>query len=384
MRVVLAAVLVAMTLFAAPAYAKGSPGFFASIPHNFMTGANHYFSTVGGWIESLLELLGLSEKLRIAAEGESCTSATRCAIGLVCVNVCTDAECDLFEKRCAKGPSRVQVLGEFSGCDGDDLCADGTLCTRTCPRGETCAAGSHRCMRPVEPAGSCSAAADCVATCAALPFPPIGTSGWLASCAQGSCRCAPVETRPDAARVVCPEGLGGAIACPAGTRSACTQGAHGPYLTCLTAPSYGGTCFTDAGCAEATCAEGAMPFCDMTEQVCKCRSSETQALTCATVADCAAAAACAEGEVAACIDGACACAQGGVTAACSTPADCAACQEDFSPVCQEGQCGCQRVTENVPVACAAVEDCGGVSCPAGFDKACIDAKCACTRTVIQE
>lgn len=384
MRVALVVVLLTMTLFAAPAYAKGSPGFFASIPRNFMTGAHHYFQTVGGWIEGLLEILGLSERLRVAAEGESCTSATRCAVGLACLNVCADATCDTYEKRCAEGPSTVQVLGEFSSCDGEDLCADGTTCMRTCAKGKDCGGRTHRCMRPAKPAVACTDAETCRAACAKLPFPPIGPSAWIARCVGGSCDCAPVEIAPDAERVRCPDGLGGAMSCPVGTREACTPGQAGPYLTCLTSPAYGGTCFTDNGCADAICPEGSSPFCEPTEQACRCRSSETTTIACDDVEDCSAAAACADGEVAACMNGACACAPAGVTTACATAVDCAACQEGFSPVCQEGACGCRRVIENVPVSCAAVEDCGGVSCPAGFDKACIDAKCACTRTVIQE
>ncbi len=391
MRSLFAALLVASSLLvAAPVRAAGPADVIASIPHDFMTGARFYFETVGGWFSSLLELLGLSERLRIASEGEGCSERTRCAPGLVCLNACDGADCEVYDKRCSQGPERVDILGEYSVCDTGNLCRDGTDCTRICPAGADCGGESHRCMRPVAVSGSCSADADCRAKCEAIPFPPIGPSAWRAQCVDGACGCAPVRIDPAAERVTCPDGTVGAFACPTGTREACTpaacpSGICPPYLTCLYAPAYGGTCFRDAGCADAACPEGASPFCDPDEKVCRCRSTEVTTISCTTPADCASAAACGENEVAACIDGACACAPAAVVTSCTNAAECSSdCPEGFGPACVDGACACQRVTENVPVACETVEQCGGVSCPAGFDKACIDGACACTRTVTQE
>jgi len=390
MRYALAAVLVALSLAASPVQAKGPQGpmdYVVNIPHDFVTGAQFYFQTVGGWFSKLLELLGLAEKLRIVGEGEDCMQNTRCSLGLVCKNACDGADCDTYAKRCVKGSGSVDVLGEYSICDNASLCANETFCTRTCPAGAECASGTHRCMRPNEPTGACQADADCRALCGKTPFPPIGPSAWHASCVAGSCRCAPVQIDPAAARTACPNGTAGAMACPEGTREACTpatcaSGLCPAYLTCVNAPAYGGTCFDDAECADATCSEGAEPFCDADESRCKCRSIAVTTIACTTASDCSAAAACAANEVQACVNGACACAPAGVVTTCTAATDCSAnCPEGYGRACVEGQCACQRVTENVPVACQSVNDCGGVSCPANYEKACVDAKCACTRVI---
>lgn len=390
MRHAFAAVLIALSLVAAPVQAKGPGDFFASIPNDFMTGARFYFETVGGWVTGLLDLLGLTQKLRIVDEGEPCEQGDRCSLGLVCVNACDGADCDVYAKRCLKGPEQVDVLGEYSLCEKDDLCGGKTFCTRVCPTGADCGGQTHRCLRPNAPGGACTADADCRAVCGETPYPPIGPAAWRASCVEGSCACAPQAIAPEAQRIACPEGTPGAMSCPTGTREACTpascpSGICPPVLTCLTSPAYGGTCFTDAGCADAACPEGAAPFCDPNESVCRCRSTATTTIACTTPADCSAAAACGANEIAACVQGACACAPAVVVTSCASASECSSdCPEGFGPACVEGSCACQRVTENVPVACETVEQCGGVSCPEGFAKACIDAKCACTRTVQQE
>src|SRR5690348_4081517 len=104
----------------------------------FVTGARFYVATVGGWVSTLLDLLGLTEKLSIVGEGGLCTQRSRCTLGLVCLNACDGADCATYEKRCIKGPERVDVLGEFSLCGSSNLCADGTSCARTCPEGADC------------------------------------------------------------------------------------------------------------------------------------------------------------------------------------------------------------------------------------------------------
>lgn len=387
MRHAFAAVLIALSLVAAaPVHAKGPVDLITGIPHDFATGARFYFETVGGWFATLLDLLGLTEKLTIVDEGEACSQGSRCSLGLVCVNVCDGGDCDVYAKRCLKGPESVDVLGQYSVCDEEDLCGGDTYCTRTCPAGSDCGGETHRCMPPIKPFGSCTADADCRAGCAKMPFAPIGPAAWFAQCSEGACTCALVEFEEDSERVACPADVAGAMVCPTGTREACTPGTGSqPVLTCLTAPAYGGVCFTDAGCADAECPEDASPFCDPNEKVCRCRSSEIVTIACATASDCSAAAACASNEIQACVEGACACAPAGVVTSCTTASECSSdCPEGFGRACVEGSCACQRVTENVPVACESVDQCGGVSCPEGFDKACIDAKCACTRTVQQE
>lgn len=389
MRYAFAAVLVALSLAAAPVQAKGPADIVVGIPHDFVTGARFYFKTVGEWIDELLELVGLAGKIRAAGEGEECTQRTRCTLGLVCANACDGADCEIYDKRCLKGLESVDILGEYSLCGTGNLCVDGTSCTRVCPAGADCGGETHRCMRPNPFSGSCTADADCREVCGKAPFPPIGPSAWHASCVEGSCACAPVEIEPSAERVRCPDDTRGAMSCPVGTREACVaaacpSGACPPYITCVTAPAYGGTCFTDAGCGDAECPEGASPFCDPQGSVCRCRSSEIKTIACATAADCSAAAACGADEIQACVNGACACAPAGVVTSCTTASECSSdCPAGYAPACNEGQCACQRVTENVPVACENVDQCGGVSCPEGYDKACIEAKCACTRTVTQ-
>ena len=356
MRYAFAAILIAFSLAAAPVQAKAPADFFKSIPHDFATGARFYFETVGGWLSDLFDLLGLSGKLTYVTEGGDCVQATRCSLGLVCVNDCEGGDCDVYAKRCLKGPDRVDVLGEYSTCgESGEICSDGTFCARVCPRGADCGGVTHRCMRPIELDEACAPAADCRAACAKYPFAPIGPSAYVARCGGGSCACEPVVIAPEAERVECPPGLETEIACPAGTHPACTpaacpSGICQPYLTCLSDPAYGGICLDASECADSECAEGASPFCDGSDRRCKCRSSEIKTIACASPSDCEASLACGANDVHACVEGACA---------------------------------CQRVTENVPVACQDVDQCGGVSCPAGFDKACIDAKCACTRTVQQ-
>lgn len=390
MRRAFAAVLLALSLAAAPVQAAGPRDFIASIPRDFVTGARFYAETVGGWISRLLDLLGISERIAIVPEGGACDQGSRCTLGLVCVNACDGADCEIYGKRCLKGPERVDVLGEYSLCDKDDLCAGDAFCTRTCPVGADCGGETHRCMRPLEPKTACTSPDDCLTACAKIPFAPIGPSALVASCGQGGCRCSPVEIDPLAPRVACPDGTAANIVCPTGTHPACTpaacpSGICPPYLTCLASPAYGGTCVADDECADAACPEAASPFCDPSEKACRCRSTAVTTIACATPADCSAASACGAGEVAACVDGACACAPAGIVTSCASASECSAeCPAGYGPACVEGQCACQRVTENVPVACASVAECGGVSCPAGFDKACIDAKCACTRQVPQE
>src|SRR6188474_2680439 len=100
MRYAFAAALIALSLAASPVQAKGPMDYVTDIPHDFVTGARFYFETVGGWFSTLLDLLGLSEKLAIVGEGEDCTQHSRCTLGLICLNTCDGADCDVYAKRC--------------------------------------------------------------------------------------------------------------------------------------------------------------------------------------------------------------------------------------------------------------------------------------------
>src|SRR5690349_7403980 len=104
MRYAFAAVLIAVSLAAAPVRAAGPADFVVSIPHDFETGAKFYFGTVGGWFSTLFDLLGLTQRLNIVGENGPCTQASRCTLGLVCVNVCDGPDCATYDKRCVKGP----------------------------------------------------------------------------------------------------------------------------------------------------------------------------------------------------------------------------------------------------------------------------------------
>lgn len=386
MRKTFIAMIIAFSLVAAPTSAAGPGSYISSIPRDFVTGADYYFKTISGWLTDLLDLLGLYEKLRIANEGEDCSGDASCAPGLICLNAPRGND-RVYEKLCFKGPDSAVVLDEYLSCDDSNLCAKGLWCARTCPEGAGCGRETHRCLRPVTPIGSCSAAADCRAICGAQPLPQFGPSAYAASCVKNKCVCDPVEVSPSNVRVDCQAGESTVLACPPGTDQACTSsicqtGGCLPRATCLTSPAFGGTCFNDGECSNASCPEGASPFCEAAERLCKCKASVAATISCATASDCSAKAACGPDEIASCVQGACACAAAGTVTSCAKASECSSnCPAGFAPACVQGSCACQRVIENVPVACVSPSDCGGVSCPAGYDKACIDSKCSCARAV---
>lgn len=388
MRKTLAAALLAFGLLASPAYAAGPrPPIYRDIGKNFVTGATFYYTTIAGWVDTLLDLVGIKQKLTIAQQGEPCTRFTHCAPGLVCLNSCIGGNCARYEKACLPGPPKVDVLGEYSICGPDDLCVIDTYCTRTCPPGVNCGDEGYRCMKPVDLGTSCSEDTECVEACGTRPFPPIGPSAYVARCSLGTCHCDPIETQPDAERVACPDGIKKNLVCPAGTWAVCTpktdcpSGNCAPVLTCLTSPDYGGTCLVDAGCAQASCPEGAEPFCGEDRQ-CKCRKTEALTISCQTAADCGASV-CDATEIAACVEGACACAPAAVVNSCQTASDCAECPSGYASSCENNSCLCTKTKENVPVACNDVSECSSVACPDGYDKACLENVCSCTRTIEQ-
>lgn len=386
MRKTFIAIIIAFSLLASPTLAAGPDSYISSIPRDFITGADYYFKTISGWLTDLLDLLGLYEKLRIANEGEDCSGAVSCAPGLICLNG-PGGDNRVYEKLCFRGPNSAIVIDEYQYCDSSNLCAQGLWCTRTCPEAADCGNETHRCMQPVMPIGSCSVATDCRAVCGQQPQPQFGPSSYAASCVKNKCVCDPLEISPSSPRVDCPAGQSAVLACPRGTNQACTSsicrtGNCLPYASCLTSPAFGGTCLNDGECGEASCPEGASPFCEAAERVCKCRASVTETISCSTASDCSAKEACAPNEIASCVQGACACAAAGIITSCTKSSECSSdCPAGFAPACVEGSCACQRVIENVPVACVSPSDCGGVSCPSGYDKACIDSKCSCARTV---
>lgn len=386
MRRALFALLLAGSLIATPALAAGRPPIYLDIGRNFTTGAEFYFRTVGAWLQSLLAAVGLKGRVAAVGEGTTCEASTPCGGGLVCQNVCDTAGCPRYEKRCVKGSNRVTVFGEFSSCGGKDLCVEGTFCTRVCPAGMDCGGSDYRCLKPVVPTGHCDVDTECLSVCGQLPFAPIGSSAFAASCVQGACLCAPQLTRLDAPRVACPEGQTGVLSCPTGSHAACTPascaaGGCPPLLTCLTAPAYGGECMNDVECGGAECPQGAEPFCG-DDRRCKCRVKQELTVSCQTAAECGSSV-CASDEVAACVNGACACAPAGVVSACKTAADCSSnCPQGYTPACDNNACVCQKTTI-VPVACQQVEECGSISCPEGYDKACKDAICVCAKQIQQ-
>lgn len=387
MRRAIFALLLAGSLLASPALAAGArPPIYLDVGRNFAAGAQFYFHTIGAWLDGLLGAIGLKGRSASSIEGTACQASSPCGSGLVCLNVCPGGSCDRLEKRCVKGANHVVVLGEFSPCSDKDLCTDGTSCARICPAGLDCGNDDYRCLKPVVPTGRCAADDDCTAVCAGLPFPPIGPSGYVASCVEGACRCQTQLALTGAPRVACPDSQVKNLSCPVGTWDACTpatdcpSGGCPPVLTCLTSPPYGGVCLVDAGCASAECPQGSEAFCGE-DQHCKCRVKEVQTVACQTAADCAADV-CASNEIAACVAGACACAPAGVVSSCQTAAECAACPPDYAPACQDGSCLCQKTTV-APVACQTVDECGAISCPEGFDKGCKDSVCVCARQVPQ-
>lgn len=388
MRIFLASAFLAIALVS-PVLATSSSmaaerGFPASIPHDFVTGARFYYDAAAGWFARMLGALGLSGRFTLIPEGGTCRQGSRCAPGLICLNACEGPDCAAYAKRCVKGPDRADVLAETAPCDATNLCGGETVCTRLCPLGVDCAE-PDRCLKPQRPGGSCSAAADCRAACAKLKLPPLISVAWRASCTAGMCGCALESYDSGDARVACPAGLDDAMACPDGTLEGCTadgcaSGDCAPRRTCLAAPSSGGTCFTDDECSDDICTSGSTSFCDASLNRCRCRSTSTTTVSCATAMDCSDAA-CGQGEVHACVSGSCACAPAGIVTSCTAAADCSAnCPPSYAPACVDGACACQRVTLDVPTACTDVSGCAGVSCPAGYEKACLNATCACTRT----
>jgi hypothetical protein len=382
MRRLLFAFLFALTLFsAAPVTAARdvSEPFYTEIGRHFMIGARFYGQAISGWTWMLLTRLGLSSRFTVVNEGENCTQFSRCAQGLVCLNTCKESSCPRFEKHCVVGPKSVPVLGASSICGAENLCVDGTECLRICPVGASCNA-SHRCVATRYPESNCKIDLDCSAVCGELPAPEIDPGGYVARCAEGACACDPVEILPTAARMNCPDASTTTLACPESTFQACASGENGnAFVTCLRAPEYGGTCLQNEECAKAACPEASVPFCDE-NRVCKCHVAETKVIACVDALECAGTA-CGAKEIAACVDGACACAPAGITSACATTSDCSTeCPSGYSAACEASHCVCQRTLENIPVACQTVAECGSVSCPSDFEKACLNNVCACTRT----
>lgn len=371
---------ISLALFSAtPVFAaEGSKPFFSEIGRHFMTGARFYGNTISNLSWKLMVRLGFDRYFSTVGEGGLCGQSTRCAEGLVCLNTCKEASCARFEKHCVIGPASVPVVGASSICGSGNLCVDGTECLRVCPAGAMCGA-SHRCVASRRPGLACSDDLDCKASCGALSAPEIGPGAYAARCDQGSCACDPVEITPSAERMDC-GGVTATLACPVSTFQACAKGEKSlPYATCLSAPEYGGTCFTDDECARAACPEGAAPFCDES-RACKCRGTEANVISCVSADECAAAG-CGQNEIAACVSGACACAPAGITSSCTTVADCSTdCPKGYAAACEKSACVCQRTQENVPVACQTVAECGSVSCPEDYQKTCLSNVCACART----
>ncbi len=379
-RLVLALLLVSTLMCASPALAAETSGsLLFRFERNFTTGARFVGETISGWMRAFLSLVGLEGRLTIVKENEACTQKSRCDAGLVCLNVCDRNDCEAFEKRCVRGPTTVTVLGLGSICGPDNVCADGTSCARVCPQGGVCDA-AYRCLKPSMPIGRCAADADCKAICSTLPPPAIGPSAQNVRCVSNTCVCNPIEITPNLPRVACPASGMPTLACPEGTQQACAGSISNTlYATCLTAPEYGGSCYDNDECAAAACPEGATPFCG-DDKLCKCRRGLVQIISCNDPTDCSATG-CKPTEIAACIAGACACAPAGNVTACRSVSDCSSdCPQGYAPACENEACVCQRRTENVPVACQTVAQCGSVSCPTGYEKTCLNAVCACART----
>lgn len=388
MRRALIALLLAGSLLAAPALAKGPDASLpAQLGRDFTTGAVYYVHTLGSWFTTLFHLIGLKTPDVTTTLPKGCDEGTRCATGTLCTNVCAAPGCASMEKQCLAGRIHVDVVGEYGECDASDLCGDATLCTRTCLPGMTCPGTGYRCLKPTALGPSCATDGECAATCAGEPFPPLGNTGYAASCSKGSCVCQPFIFEPNAMRVACPPATAGTLICPTGTHQECTAGTCTgtdcpAVLTCLAGAEYGGACLTDQECALASCPEKTSPFCS-TDHSCKCRSAGATTVSCTTSAQCGSVT-CGSGEIVACVKGLCACANPGpIVNACKSVADCSAdCPSGYAPGCEKNACVCQRKT-TAPVRCATVADCGAVSCPAGYDMSCRESLCACVRTVEQ-
>lgn len=384
MRRVFFAILLAGSLLASPALAKGPAlPLHQEIGRDFATGAHFYVVTIKSWFDDLLSLIGLKKGTTLIGEGSDCSGDSVCSPGLACLNTCTTEDCLRYAKRCVKGDSRVTVLGEYSPCDETNLCAAGTDCTHVCQKGFDCGGETNRCMKPVAPAGSCRADNDCVSVCGAQPFPPIGPSAYEAHCVQDACWCYPIAIKPELNRTACPNADGAELSCPGGTQIACTTGTctgeNCPVVkTCLTQPEYGGQCLADQECNAASCVAGAAAFCG-TDNRCKCRVTQQETISCNTADECSGSA-CTSNEIPACIQGSCACAPAAVTTVCQTVNDCSSdCPQGYKPACDKNACVCQRTTV-VSVSCKTVDDCGSVSCPSGYEKSCRNDVCTCGRT----
>ncbi len=381
------------------------PDLAARIGRNFLRGTEQYVKTVGGWLARALSFFGINIFGVGAGENAACDEKTRCGPGLACLNICDDAAgCNTLLKRCVKASAglllqfqatgQIEIRAAFTSCGTDNLCSGNTICTRTCPVGVDCRT-SHRCLPP-EPAGkACASDDECRADCERRGFPPVGSVAIKAVCEQRSCGCKIEEADPNLDRTACPDPaavrnvicLGGTA--PACTTEACAKPGCPARATCLAAPEFGGQCLNDADCRGIACTAGAAPFCDA-DRRCRCRRTETVTVSCSTDAECSAIP-CDPGQAKACVAGACACAVSETPAtletkgtACAADAECPRnCPEGYVPACRNGDCGCRRPAENVPVSCAAVADCAAVSCPSGYEKACLNNQCACTRRIEQ-
>lgn len=350
--------------------------------------------TFAGWFQSIGRLLGLVRPG--LPEGAVCDEVSDCGQGLVCLNTCFDrGDCEVFEKLCTPVPSHgtttVAIKQVYASCGEGDLCTKGTDCTRTCPEGVECEV-TNRCLEPVQPIGSCTEASDCQSVCGSLPYPPIGPSAFRPECRDSACFCETEDVQPNLHITACPAKTAEeTILCPTGFRPACTnEGCVSETcdarLTCLTDPAFGGQCLRDDACAEVSCSKETEPFCDTSDNSCRCRASAKIVVNCTSVDECQDIS-CPDGQARACVSNVCACEKKTLLEedfVCTEASQCPSnCPEEFSPACVEGSCACQRVRENVPVNCSNVSDCGGVSCPEDFEKVCLDGTCACTKTTLQ-
>ena len=404
-----AGLMIALSLTLAGPALAAPPSLFAQAEANLAKGAHYYAEMVSGWFEELTSFFQhlLPVAASVKGAGAACETQDQCQSGLACLNACPTGgtDCEIASKRCAPRPKELRAIGQNGNCTFSDVCADSTACTRVCPSGLKCAA-DRLCLPLTSPAGSCAQDADCRATCADRPLPSVSNAAFAPACENHVCLCHVALIDPSLPRVACPSEIAAQpLICPNGTAPGCTQEGctsgtcPAPRLTCLLAPEFGGKCFDSNECSKTACPTGTSSFCS--EGACKCQSSKIETIECLSDTDCAGIT-CEPGQVKACVNGACAC---GIkttteTGQCQTAADCPAnahscvdvqtaadcqgdCPANYNLACVDSRCACQRTTEAAPVPCADVDECGAISCPQGFDKVCLNAVCSCTRTTIQ-